>query len=61
MTEVMPTARQPVLSSTAAQLFVADIDASCDSSHASSAFRSTLSMAIRHSTVRSGATMRNWV
>ena len=30
MTEVMPTARQPVLSSTAAQLFVADIDASCD-------------------------------
>ena len=30
MTEVMPTARQPVLSSSAAQLFVADIDASCD-------------------------------
>ena len=28
--QVRPTARRPVLSSTAAQLFVADIDASCD-------------------------------
>jgi len=57
--EPRQTTSRPILSSISSQLFVANIKSSCDFYTKSSASRSNSSMAIRHTTGRSSATMRD--